>query len=208
MPTAPATDPRVDAYISRAAPFAQPILAQLRAAVHAGCPGAQETIKWSMPFFEHEGKILAHMAAFKQHCAFGFWKGRDVAPSVKRDEAMGELGRLESPGDLPAQRELVALVKQAVARIAGARDAAAPATRPAAKKATPKTLPVPPDLAAALARNAAARTVFEAFPPSKRCEYLEWLADAKRDHTRAKRLAQTIEWLGEGKSRHWKYQAC
>ncbi|HWH82884.1 MAG TPA: YdeI/OmpD-associated family protein [Burkholderiaceae bacterium] len=209
MPAAPATDPRVDAYIERAAPFARPILAQLRAAVHAGCPGAHETIKWSMPFFEHDGKILAHMAAFKQHCAFGFWKGRDVAPSAKKDEAMGELGRLESPADLPAKRELVAMVKQAVARIDAARDdVAASAKRPAAKKAAPKTLPVPPDLAAALARNAAARATFEAFAPSKRYEYLEWLAEAKRDDTRAKRLLQTIEWLGEGKSRHWKYQAC
>ena len=65
-------DSRVDAYVAKAAPFAQPILAHLRAMIHAGCPAVVETIKWGHPFFEHKG-VLCSMAAFKAHCAFGFW---------------------------------------------------------------------------------------------------------------------------------------
>ena len=202
--SAPATDPRIDAYIERAAPFAQPILAHLRAVVHAGCPGATETIKWGMPFFMHGDRILANMAAFKQHCALGFWNGREAIGKGASESAMGQFGRITALADLPAKRELVQIVKRAVALI----DAGATTTRAAKHSPAKAELDVPADLIAALARSTAARTTFEAFSPSKRREYVEWLAEAKREETRAKRLAQTLEWLAEGKSRHWKYQDC
>ena len=198
------TDPRVDAYIERAAPFAQPILAHLRAVVHAGCPGAAETIKWSMPFFMHGDRILANMAAFKQHCALGFWNGREALGHDASDQAMGQFGRVTALADLPAKRELVQIVKRAVALI----DAGATTTRAAPRPPAKAALALPADLAAALTRHAAARKTFEAFSPAKRREYIEWLTEAKREATRAKRLAQTLEWLAEGKSRNWKYEAC
>jgi uncharacterized protein YdeI (YjbR/CyaY-like superfamily) len=34
-----------------------------------------------------------------------------------------------------------------------------------------------------------------------------WIAAAKTDETRDRRVQQTVEWLAEGKTRHWKYQA-
>ena len=198
------TDPRVDAYIERAAPFAQPVLKHLRAVIRAADPGSVETIKWGMPFFMHEGRMLAHMAAFKQHCGFGFVHGRGAAERGKGDEAMGQFGRITALADLPSKRELLGIVKQAVA----AMDADTTAPRPL-KRTTLKPAPdVPPDLAAALARHRAARQTFDGFSPSQRREYIEWLQDAKRDETRSRRLAQTLEWLAEGKSRNWKYQNC
>ena len=66
-------DPRVDAYIEKSAPFARPILKHLRAVVHEACPEVTEDLKWRMPHFMHHG-ILCGMAAFKEHCIFGFWK--------------------------------------------------------------------------------------------------------------------------------------
>jgi uncharacterized protein YdeI (YjbR/CyaY-like superfamily) len=199
-------DPRVDAYIHRAAPFAQPILERLRTAVHQGCPNAEETIKWSMPFFMHGDRILANMAAFKQHCTFGFWHGRDAADRGKDNEAMGQFGRITATSDLPPARELKTLVQAAVKRI----DEAGGAPRPTqAAKAPPKpALLMPADLEAALAAEAAARKTYEGFPPGKQREYLEWVIEAKRPETRAKRIAQAVEWLAEGKSRHWKHQDC
>ncbi len=191
-------DTRVDAYIERAAPFAQPLLAQLRATVHAGCPDAVETIKWDMPFFMHRGRILANMAAFKQHCALRFWNGREAAERGQDDQAMGQFGRIASLADLPPKRALIAIVKQAVALI----DTGA-ATPPAPKRAAPKpALEMPTELGDALARNAVARTVFDAFSPGQRREYIEWIVEAKRAETRAKRLATTLEWLADGKPRH------
>ncbi|HET6431223.1 YdeI/OmpD-associated family protein [Dyella sp.] len=194
------TDPRVDDYIAAAAPFARPLLEHLRAVVHAGCPECTETLKWRMPFFEYRGRPLCMMAAFKQHCGFGFWQ-----PEAKTGETdgMGQYGKLTAVGELPPRRELIAAVKAAMQRI----DAGAPSPRArAAARARPMPA-MPDDLAAALARgeHAAASRHFNAFSASAQREYIEWIAEAKTAATRSKRLASTLEWLAEGKPRNWKY---
>ncbi len=194
------TDPRVDAYIAHAADFARPLLEHLRDVVHHAVPEVRETIKWGMPFFVAGERILCHMAAFKQHCAFGLWRGKGMVKNAS-DEAMGQFGRIRSFTDLPPRKELTALLKMATRQ---ALDKV-PAKRARTAKAEAE---VPTDLAAALRQkqHSRARTTFEAFPPSQRREYIEWLAEAKRDATRARRLATTLEWLAEGKTRNWKYR--
>ncbi|ALN62573.1 hypothetical protein GLA29479_1699 [Lysobacter antibioticus] len=199
-------DPRIDAYIVKAAPFAQPILEHLRAVVHAACPQVEEAIKWGMPSFVYRGKLMCGMAAFKQHATFGFWQGANIvgARQSADSDAMGQFGRLSKIGDLPGKRELTRLVKQAMALIETG------VTRPATKRAQPKPpVELPTDLAAALAqkKNAKAKTTYEAFPPSQRREYVEWIESAKREDTRKARLAQAMEWMAEGKVRNWKYMA-
>jgi len=195
-------DPRVDAYIGAAAPFARPILEHLRECVHAACPAAQETIKWSSPHFTYGGRLLCNMAAFKQHVAFGFWLGDRVADNAKATDAMGQFGRIERLADLPSKRALAALVKKAMAL------GDAGATRAAARGTPPRPpADVPDDLAAALAKNRKARETFERFSNSDRREYIEWITEAKREATRAQRLATTLEWLAQGKPRNWKYGA-
>lgn len=199
-------DPRVDTYIAKAAPFAQPILERLRAIVHEGCPDVEETIKWSMPAFLSGGGILCMMAAFKQHASFGFWKHALVmGEGAERDgmprDGMGSIGKLASVKDLPPKKELVALVRKAAAL--NEQHAMAPRVRKAAKPKPPPEVPV--NLAAALKRNKAAAATFKAFPAGQQREYVEWITEAKRDETRQRRLAQAIEWLAEGKPRNWKY---
>ena len=191
------TDPRIDAYIANAAPFAQPILVRLREIVHAALPGAEETIKWSMPHFMVGGKNVAGMAAFKAHCAFTIHgEGRHGA------EGMGQHGKIASLSDIPPEAELAAKLKNAVTRIETQGSAA-----PKRAKAAPKVeIPVPEDMAAALAGNAKAQAAFDAFAPSHRREYLEWITEAKREETRARRIAQALEWLADGKKRNWKYE--
>jgi uncharacterized protein YdeI (YjbR/CyaY-like superfamily) len=195
-------DPRVDAYVAKAAPFAQPVLARLREVVHEGCPEVVETIKWGMPAFEHKG-LLAGMAAFKAHCTFGFWKhDLVVGGEAKAKEAMGSFGRITGLADLPPKALLLRYVKKA-------RRLNDEGVKVARTKRRPKTdVPMHPDLKAALARNRKARESFEAFPPSHKREYLEWILEAKRDETRARRVAQAVEWMAAGKSRNWKYEGC
>jgi uncharacterized protein YdeI (YjbR/CyaY-like superfamily) len=218
------TDPRIDAYIAQAAPFAQPILEHLRAVVHAACPRVEETIKWGMPSFVYGGKILCGMGAFKQHATLGFWQGASVVgeqPERNR-EAMGQFGRLTKVGDLPGKRELSKLLKQAMALIdAGGKKTAgktaaskAPASkasasqRPASKTRTTKPpVVVPDDLAAAFRKNAKARATYAAFPVSQQREYVAWIESAKREQTRSGRVAQAVEWMAQGKIRNWKYVA-
>lgn len=200
-------DPRVDAYIARQADFARPILEHVRAAVHEACPAVEETIKWGMPSFVHEGRILAGMAAFKHHASFGYWQhARVMGEGVLREgvlrEGMGSYGRLASLSDLPPRRTLLAHIRRAAKLGAEATDAT-----PARKAAVPRPPPqVPADLLAALEAHPAAKATFGAFAPSHRRDYVEWITEARREETRAKRLAQAIAWMAEGKRRHWKYE--
>lgn len=195
------TDPRIDAYIDRQADFAQPIMRHLRDVVHAACPDCEETLKWSMPTFMYKGKILAGFAAFKAHATFGYWNDSMLNEDTKNRSAMGQFGRLTSLDDLPDRTTLIALTRQSMALV----DSGAKPPRATAKKA-PFT--VPQDLRAAIDAAPAAAATWENFPPSCQREYVEWVTEAKRDETRAKRLAQTVEWLAEGKRRNWKYENC
>ena len=190
-----AADPRVDAYIAKAQPFAQPLLARIRAAFHAATPGLDETIKWGMPFFTRDGAIVGHMAAFKAHCAIGVWNA-----DVDRVEgAMGSFGRIASEADLPSEAAFAGTIRARVAAIDSGERRAVP-------KRTPKPeLPVPDDLAAALADMPVARAAFDAFPPSHRREYVEWITGAKRPETRQRRLEQALTQIAEGKPQNWKY---
>lgn len=200
----PRHDPRIDAYLANAAPFAQPILERLRELVLAASPEIEETLKWSAPSFLYRGKILCGMSAFKHHASFGFWQHALVMGADEPRDGAGSFGKLTTLADLPSKRALAPLLRKAMALI----DAGAPSSGPR-KTSAPKPPPeIPADLAAALQQNAAARRTFEAFSPSHRREYVEWIIEAKRDETRHKRLSQTLEWLAEGKSRHWKYQDC
>jgi len=197
-------DPRIDAYIASQKEFAKPILTHLREVVHSACPEAEETMKWSSPHFDYKGRMMCGMAAFKEHVIFGFWKGAlidGVSPNRNNGgEAMGNFGRLTSAKDLPGKRELVALIREAM-RL---NDEGITVPRP--KRAAKPEAAVPAALKSALSRNTKAATRFAAFSPSHRREYVEWIDDAKREETKAKRVAQAVEWIAEGKGRNWKYQ--
>lgn len=194
---------RVDEYIARSAPFARPILRRLRATVHRACPEAVETIKWGFPHFEHRGP-MCHMAAFKAHCAFGFHKpSLIVAPKGVlqrgRRDAMGHLGRIAKVGDLPSPTALAALIRQAaLLNDQGVKEPRARAPRAAI--APPRDFLVP------LRASAAASATWKALPPSCRREYLEWIVEAKRTETRARRIATAVEWLAAGRRMNWRYE--
>lgn len=193
----PTKDKRVDAYIAKSAEFAKPILEQFRAAVHEACPDVEETIKWGSPFFLYHG-MLCGVSAFKAHCALIFWRAKLVTgESNGRD---GPFSHITSLAELPPKKVLVGYVKKAMQ----VNEQGAPAT-PRPKRTAAKELEVPADLTAALGKNKKARATFEAFSPTNRREYVEWITEAKTDVTRQRRLAQALEWMAEGKPRNWKY---
>jgi uncharacterized protein YdeI (YjbR/CyaY-like superfamily) len=199
----PDKDPRIDAYIEKSADFAKPIMTHLRKVIHKASPKITENIKWSMPAFEYKG-LVCGFAAFKQHCTFGFWKQSLLEQGAFSDvkTAMGSFGRLTSRKDLPSDEVLIKLIRQAVEL--NENGVKVDKKKPAAKK----ELVVPDYLTAALKKNKAAQKTFDNFPPSCRKEYVEWITEAKTEPTREKRLAQTLEWLAEGKRRNWKYENC
>lgn len=198
-------DPRVDAYIARSAEFAQPVLKHVRALVHAICPDVAETLKWQVPFYVYKG-ILLGTPAFKQHCAVVFWKGKLIVDEQGKNisVSMGQFSRITKLADLPSKKVLSGYIVKAMAL----NESGTKAPSRAKSKAKSKSLAVPTDMAAALKKNAKARATFEAFSPSKRRDYIEWITQAKRDETRQSRLKTTIAWLAQGKPRNWKYIKC
>jgi uncharacterized protein YdeI (YjbR/CyaY-like superfamily) len=192
-------NPRVDEYIAKAPAFAKPILVEIRERVHAACPDVEETIKWRQPSFEYKG-LMCGMAAFKEHCVFGYWKAPLVlGAAAEGANAMGSRDKITSVSDLPSKRAFRAHVRKAMEL----NEAGITLERPV-KERKPEIV-VPADLAAAVKKNKKAQATFDQFSPSHRREYIEWVTEAKTDATRATRLQQTVEWLAEGKPRNWKY---
>ncbi|MBC7861620.1 MAG: YdeI/OmpD-associated family protein [Bacteroidia bacterium] len=204
------TDKRVDDYIEKAQDFAKPILIHMRQLIHKACPDVQETWKWSFPNFGYKGEMMCHIASFKQHCAFGFWKAaimedkKNVLEKQNR-EAMGHMGRITTLKDLPSDKIIIALVKQAMKLNDEGKKL------PPRKKASDKEkkeLKVPADFLKAISKNKKALATFNAFSYSNKKEYIEWITEAKTEETKEKRMATAVDWMEDGKSRHWKYKNC
>jgi len=200
-------DSRVDAYIAKSADFAKPILTHIRELVHQACPEVEETMKWSMPFFVYKG-MLCHMAAFKAHCSLGFWKsklviGNDSSENTEDQNGMGQFGRISSLADLPGDKKMLAYFKEAK-RLND--DGIQKPSKPKPKGS--RELTIPTELTAALKKNKKALATFEGFSYSHKKEYVDWITEAKREETRAQRLATAVAWMAEGKARNWKYERC
>ena len=195
-------DPRIDAYIAKTQPFARPILEKVRERVHAVLPNVEEGVKWGMPAYLSGGKILLMTPAFKAHAALNFWRGQEIGDGEPKAGAMGQFGKITSADELPPDRELDKLIREAA-------DLAKKAPAPRKPKHAPKPAPqMHPDFAAALAKAPNAKTALDGFSPSAQREYLEWIAEAKQEATRQKRIATAVEWLSEGKKRNWQYERC
>ena len=196
---------QIDAYVAKSADFAKPILNHLRELVHKTCPDAEEKMKWSFPHFDYKNEMLCSMAAFKQHCSFGFWKAALMKDPVlletaKSEAAMGHLGKITSLKDLPPDKKIIAWIKEAM-KLNDERKKVVK-TKPVVKE----KLAVPDYFTAAVKKNKKAWATFETFAPSAKKDYVEWVTDAKTEETKNKRLAQSIEWMAEGKRRNWKYE--
>lgn len=199
----PQLEKKIDEYIAKSAAFAQPILHHYRKLVHEACPTVEEKIKWGMPFFDYKGKIMCHMAAFKQHCAFGFYNAAlmnepMLIKNAESESAMGHLGKITSLKDLPSEKQLKAFIKKAMHIIDEGKHTIT-------RTKTASNYIVPDYITKAIQQNKKAYTFFEASSPRHKKEYATWIDEAKTDATKNKRIAQAIEWLAEGKQRNWKY---
>jgi len=198
-------DKRIDLYISNAREFAQPILEHLRSVIHNASPDIEETIKWGMPHFQYASKIVCSMAAFKEHCAFGFRQAtlmkdpHGLLNTGDGKSGMGHLGRIQKLKDLPSDRILIQYIREAIALI----DQGAKVLK---KAASPKELRIPADFLMRMKKKKAASAAFDQLSYSHKKEYVEWITEARREETRIKRMNTAIEWLQEGRSLNWKYE--
>lgn len=198
-------NPKVDDYIAASETFARPVLAHLRDLIHRHCPEVAEAIKWGIPHFSYAGEIMCMLAAHSSHCSFTFWKeaimtdprlrANPGVPAVKR-----YMGKITSLGDLPDDTQLAAYLKEAMDL--NEKGAKLPPREAKARQ----DIEIPERFAERLASKPAAQAVFESKSASFRKEYLTWIADAKTEGTRDKRIDEALAWIAEGKSRFWKYQ--
>ena len=198
-------DKRIDVFIAKSQEFARPILQHLRELVHQACPEVHETIKWGMPHFEYRDKILCGMAAFKEHCSFGFRLGsvmKDPKGVMQQTDktGMGQFGQIKSMKDLSSDKTLVQYIQEAM------RLTEQGVSKPKPKDTVRKELKVPDYFREALKKNKQAFENFGTLSYSHRKEYLDWIIGAKTEPTRNRRVATAVEWLQEGKGLNWKYE--
>lgn len=201
-------DKRIDDYIEKAQDFAKPILNKLRELIHKASPETEEKIKWGFPHFDYKNEMMCHMAAFKNHCALGFWKAAimsdpDKILVVSKKDAMGNFGQIKSLSDLPSDKILIKYIKEAI-RL-NDEGIKLPSI---AKSSEKKEVEVPDYFEKILNKNKTAKKTFYEFSYSHKKEYIQWITEAKTEETRLKRMGTAIEWLNEGKKRNWKYEKC
>lgn len=198
-------DQKVDDYIANSEDFAKPILTHLRKIIFDTCPEAEEAIKWGTPHYAYKGDHLVMMAGFKNHCSFSLYKAehmadKQIAESVKAGKKFGFMDKLKALSDLPAEKVLVAYIREAMT----INEKGIKKEMPKSDK--PKIIETPDYLIAALNTNKKARSVWDEKSNAYRKDYLVWITDAKTDATRQKRLEQSLEWIAEGKGRFWQYE--
>jgi len=159
-------------------------------------------MKWSFPNFEYKG-LMCNMAAFKNHCSFGFWKAslmkdKTLVKNAESESSMGHLGALKSLKDLLSDKIMIQYIKEA----AKLNDEGIKVEK---KKPIKKELVIPPYFIKALKTNKAALKAFDGFSYSNKKEYVTWITEAKTETTRTRRIATALEWIAEGKIRNWKY---
>ena len=194
--------PTFDEYINNSEEFARPILIYLRELIHRTCPAITEEIKWNFPCFVYKGSNHVYMAGFKKHATYGFWLAKEMSDSdgvfvFGEKTGMGNFGKLTTIEDLPNKEVLRNYLLEAMDLI----------DRGVKIHSAKKEIKIKENraLLQALETNSSSKIHFQEFPPSQQKDYHEWINEAKTDSTSAKRIAQAIEWISEGKPRNWKY---
>ncbi|KAF2506924.1 hypothetical protein EYY60_20640 [Flavobacterium zhairuonense] len=193
----------VTEYIEKMADFAKPILSNLREIIFSTCPEVEENIKWGTPHYSYKGDHLVMMGGFKQHCSFSLYKAelmkdKEIQASVSAGKKFGYMDKIKDISELPNKEKLVAYIKEAM--VLNENGKAKP--KPVKEKSSAEVI-APKEFMDALAKDGKATEIFESKSPSFRKNYIIWIADAKTDETRNKRIAQSLEWIAEGKDRFW-----
>jgi hypothetical protein len=193
----------VEARIAEAAEFARPICEKLRAAIRHGAPQLREVIKWGNPCYEGGG-LVCGFAAFQKHVRLFFFKGAQVPDpdgllAQGEDNVSGRALSFTSAEAVP--------VKKVERLVRAAAKLDADKSRKPLPRARRPELPMPKEFSIALKRTPKARAFFEILPPSCRREYIEWISTAKREETRARRLAEALTMLSSGRRYNDEYRA-
>ncbi|MFH6602007.1 YdeI family protein [Maribacter algicola] len=193
---------KVEAYYETAHHFKEGINVLRDLALKAN---AEETFKWQAPVYAIDGKNVFWIARFKNHFGIGFFNGmflkdpKNVLVNVQKGKTLTmrhwhftSLDEIDEKGVLYYIREALENQKKGLV------------LAPAQKKKR-KAVIVPQLLMDALKKNSA-EDIFKKLSPYKQTEYAEYIADAKQEKTKIKRLDKIIPIIKKGKGLNDKYR--
>jgi len=159
----------------------------------------EETIKWGMPNFCLDGKMVIGIGAFKNHFGIWYFQGallKDKSKVLKnaqpgKTQAMRQW-KLESMEDLDVK--LIHAYNQEAIENQKAGKRVIPTKR------KPKKVAMPIELKEHLKQHPSDKKAFEKLTPGRQNEVKEYIGEAKRASTRINRLAKSIDLLLEGKT--------
>jgi len=194
-------DPRVDAYIAKHNNFTE-ILTTIREILLS--TEFEETIKWGMPTYTIGKKNVAGIGSFKSHCGIWFFQGgllkdtRKVLSNAQEGKTQA-MRQWRFTHDSKIDKNLI------LSYINEAIDNQKKGIR---IKPIKKPLIIPPELAVLLHDNKVLSISFEALTLSKKREFADYVTEAKREATKAKRLEKIIPMILNNIGLHDNYKNC
>ncbi len=167
--------------------------------------GLREEIKWGAPCYTHNGKNVVGLAAFRNWVSLWFHQGallKDeqgvlINAQPGQTKAMRQW-RISSASDIKP-RIIEHYVKQSIANVDAGREIKAKHSRPVA---------VPDELAKAMRRFKGATAGFRGLTTGKQNEYADYIASAKRNDTKQRRMEKILPMIAAGVGLNDKYRDC
>ena len=163
----------------------------------------EETTKWGAPCYTFDGKNVVGLGAFKSYCGLWFYQGavlkdrRQILINAQEGQTKAlRQWRFASKADIKS-RQIVAYINEAISIAQEGREIKVERNKPVI---------VPPELNAILKKNAGAKAAFSAMTIGKRREFAEYIADARREETKARRLEKILPMIEAGQGLNDKYR--
>lgn len=195
-----AAEEKLEAYFGKRGPFKEGI-GMLRS-ITLKC-GLEETLKWNAPVYTMEGKNIVGILSFKNHYALWFFNGvfhtdpLGVLQNAQEGKTMAmrhwkfKTDDVLNPESIKKYIEEAIQIEKKGLKIAG-------------NKTVKREIPI--ELKTLLLANPALSSEFYNLPPYKQNDYCEYIATAKREDTRERRLQKIIPMISKGIGLNDKYQ--
>jgi len=193
---------KVDAYIKKHTQWSDQ-LTEIRTIF--GNTELKEEVKWGTPTYTREGKLIAGIAAFKNHLGIWFHQGVFLKDKKKKliNAQEGVTRGLRQwrfeKGDTIEGDLILSYIEESIQNSIDGKE-----IKPQRKSG----VNIPPILTTALKEDSKFGTAFKNLTPGKQREYADHIGSAKREETRISRLEKSIPMIMEGKGLHDKYKNC
>lgn len=156
---------------------------------------AQEDFKWSIPVYTLNGKNVFGICKFKQHFGVWFFNGvflkdpKKVLENAQEGKTKGMRHWKFQSLEKIDEKSVLSYMNEALENQKKGLEVKADKT---------KKVAIPDLLQAKLAKNTALKTSFNSFTPYKQKEFCEYIAEAKQEATKLRRLEKILPLIEKG----------